>query len=90
MREISETPEVGLEAAIKAVPDLGTAREAQSAILSATIDAWAGTVQQADGLGALDTAGWATSIDYLTELGLVPNPVTVDDVLDPGLLTRGG
>ena len=49
---------------------------------------WAGAVQQADGLGAIDTAGWTTSIDYMTELGLVPNPVTVDDVLDPGLLTR--
>jgi putative riboflavin transport system substrate-binding protein len=90
MREISQTPETGLEASIKAVPDLGTAREAQSAILSATIDAWVGTIQQADGLGALDTAGWTTSIAYLTELGLVPNPVTVDDVLDPGLVNRGG
>ncbi len=90
MREITATPATGLDAAIKAVPDLATARETQSAILAATIDAWAGTVQQADGLGALDTAGWTTSIDYMTELGLVPNPVTVDDVLDPGLLTRGG
>ena len=83
MREITATPTTGLDAAIKAVPDLATARETQSAILSATIDAWAGTVQQADGLGALDTAGWTTSVDYMTELGLVPNPVTVDDVLDP-------
>ncbi len=90
MREISQTPEIGLEAAIKAVPDLDKAREAQSAILSATIDAWSGTVQQADGLGALDTAGWTASIAYMTELGLVPKPVTVDDVLDPGLLNRGG
>jgi NitT/TauT family transport system substrate-binding protein len=90
MREITETPENGLNAAIKAVPDLGKAREAQAAILSATIDAWSGTVQAADGLGALDTAGWTESIAYMTELGMVPKPVTVDDVLDPGLLTVGG
>jgi NitT/TauT family transport system substrate-binding protein len=90
MREITETPEVGLDAALKAVPDLAKAREAQSAILAATIDAWSGTVQAADGLGALDTAGWTESIAYMTELGMVPKPVTVDDVLDPGLLTVGG
>jgi putative riboflavin transport system substrate-binding protein len=90
MREISATPETGLAAAITAVPDLGTAREAQSAILAATIDAWSGTLQKTDGLGALDTAGWTTSIGYMTELGLVPNPVTVDDVLDQGLVNRGG
>ena len=90
MREITETPENGLDAAIKAVPDLGKAREAQAAILAATIDAWSGTVQAADGLGALDTAGWTESIAYMTELGMVPKPVTVDEVLDPGLLTVGG
>jgi NitT/TauT family transport system substrate-binding protein len=90
MREITETPEDGLNAALKAVPDLAKAREAQAAILAATIDAWSGTVQAADGLGALDTAGWTESIAYMTELGMVPKPVTVDDVLDPGLLTVGG
>ena len=31
-------------------------------------------------------AGWTTSIDYLTKLKLVPNPVTVDDVLQADLL----
>ena len=60
------------------------------AILAATIDAWSGPVQQTDGLGALDPAGWTASIAYMTELGLVPKPVTVVDLLDPGLLTQGG
>lgn len=89
MREISTNPQSGLDAAIKAVPDLAKAREAQSAILAATIDAWSGVVQQGDGLGALDPTGWTASIAYMTELGLVAKPLTVVDVLDPGLLTQG-
>ena len=90
MAEIGADREVGLEAAITAVPDLASAREAQAAILAATIVAWSGPVQDADGLGALDPGGWTASIAYMTELGLVPNPITIDDVLDPGLLTQGG
>ena len=90
MKEITINPEAGLDAALKAVPDLASAREAQVAILAATIDAWSGTVQQSDGLGALDPAGWTASIAYLTELGLVAKPVTLVDLLDPGLLTQGG
>jgi putative riboflavin transport system substrate-binding protein len=90
MKEIGLDPEVGVEAAITAVPDLATARETQVAILRATIAAWSGPVQDASGLGALDSAGWTASIAYMTELGLVPTPITIDDVLDPGLLTRGG
>jgi NitT/TauT family transport system substrate-binding protein len=90
MEEIADDPEVGLEAAIRAVPDLATARETQAAILKATIEAWRGSVQDARGLGAIEPADWATSIDYLETLDLVPNPVTVDDLLETGLLPAGG
>ncbi|MDP9481852.1 MAG: ABC transporter substrate-binding protein, partial [Chloroflexota bacterium] len=91
MEEIAADPAVGLEAAIRAVPDLATARETQAAILEATIEAWRGPVQEAHGLGAIDPADWVKSIDYLETLGdLVPNPVTVDDVLETGLLPAGG
>lgn len=91
MDEIAADPAVGLEAAIKAVPDLATARETQAAILDATIDAWRGPVQEAHGLGAIEPADWAASIDFLETLGdLVPNPVTVEDLLETGLLPAGG
>jgi NitT/TauT family transport system substrate-binding protein len=89
MEEITATPEVGLEAAIQAVPDLATARDTQAAILDATIDVWTGPVQEAGGLGAIEPADWATSIEYLSTLDLVPNPVTPDDLLDTGLLPAG-
>lgn len=90
MTEITADPEKGLDAAIAVVPELASAREAQEAILAATIESWSGSAQAAGGLGALDTDGWQASIAFMTELGLVPNPVTIDDLLDPGLLTRGG
>jgi NitT/TauT family transport system substrate-binding protein len=89
MEDIAADPELGLEAAIVAVPELATARETQAAILDATIESWTGPVQATSGLGALDGDGWAESIEYLEGLGLVPNPIVVDDVLVDDLLPAG-
>ena len=47
MEEIKADPTVGLDAAIAAVPELATAKDAQAAILKATIDSWSGPTQQA-------------------------------------------
>jgi NitT/TauT family transport system substrate-binding protein len=90
MEEIAATPSVGLDAAIQAVPDLAATRETQAAILDATIDVWSGPVQERRGLGAIEPEDWEASVAYLTELGLVPNPVTVDDLVDTGLLPGTG
>jgi NitT/TauT family transport system substrate-binding protein len=91
MDEITADPQVGLEAAIVAVPELASAREAQLAVLEATIESWSGPVQVSGGLGAIDRDGWAASIDFLSDLGLVPNPVTVDDLVRDDLrLPRTG
>jgi len=84
MDAIVADPEIGLDAAIAAVPELATARDAQLAILEATIQSWSGPVQASGGLGAIDRDGWTASIEYLTALGLVPNPVTVDDLVVAG------
>lgn len=89
MEEIAANPQVGLDAAFAAVPELATTPEAQAAVLGATIDVWRGPVQQAGGLGAIDPADWQAAIDYLTELGLVPNPVKATDMLETGLLPAG-
>ena len=86
MEEIEADPQVGLDAAFTAVPELAAAEEVQRAILEATIETWRGPVQETGGLGATDPADWEASIAYLTELGLVPDPVTVDDVLATELL----
>ena len=89
MDEITTDPTLGLEAAIVAVPELASARDAQLAVLEATIESWSGPVQESGGLGAIDRDGWTASIEYLTTLGLVPNPVTVDDLVDDGFSRSG-
>ncbi|MEX2184369.1 MAG: ABC transporter substrate-binding protein [Chloroflexota bacterium] len=86
MKDIAANPEVGLDAAIVAVPELGAARDVQAAILDATIEVWTGPVQAARGLGAIEPADWQASIDYLTTLGLVPNAISADDVIDTSVL----
>jgi NitT/TauT family transport system substrate-binding protein len=83
MKEIVADPATGLDASIAAVPELGQNRETQAAILAATIEVWgrAGATP-GEGLGAIDRVGWQASIEFMTKLGgLVPNPVTVDDLV---------
>ncbi len=80
---------MGLDAAIVAVPELATAREAEAAVLAATIASWSGPLQDARGLGAIDRDGWTASIAYLATLGLVKNPVVTDDLVREDLLPAG-
>ncbi len=90
MARVQANPQVGLDAAAKSVDGLKADDPTQKAVLDATIDAWTGPVQQAGGLGAIDTAGWKTSIDYLASLGLTKAPVTVDQVVRTDLLPPHG
>ena len=89
MEEIADDPEVGLDAAIAEVPELGNDRDTQRAILEATVDAWRGPLQAERGMGTVDRDGWQASIEYLDDLGLVPNPITIEDVLRDDLLPAG-
>jgi len=90
MEEIKANPTVGLDAAIKAVPELAKDRETQAALLAATIATWTGSAQEAHGLGAIDRAGWEKSITFLQSLGLTKAPVTTDQLLREDLLPAGG
>ena len=88
MKEIIADPQRGLDAAITAVPELGTDRTGQLAVLQATIDGWQNNLTATQGLGAIDRDGWTKSIAFIAGLpgGLVPNPVTADQIIDPSLL----
>ena len=81
MAEVASDPQKGLDAAIKAVPELAGDRDKQLAILNATIATWAPPGGDATDFGAIDRDGWQASIDYLSRLGLVRNPVTVDGLV---------
>ncbi len=88
MREIAANPGAGVDASIAAVPELGQDRVTQEAILAATIDAWKGGGSAAE-MGRIDKPGWTKSVDFMSGLGLVPNPVTVDQLVDDSLLPKG-
>ncbi|HEY3524265.1 MAG TPA: ABC transporter substrate-binding protein [Candidatus Limnocylindrales bacterium] len=86
--EIARDPSAGLDASIAAVPDLGKNRDAQAAILDATIAAWSSDYTKAHGTGAIDTDAWTRSIEFMSKLpgGLVPNPVSADQLISTDLL----
>lgn len=86
MDEIAADPQKGIDASVAAVPDLGKDPALQLEILKATIDTW----KSASGApyGTVDRAGWQKSLDFMTSLGLVPNPVTVDQLVTDELLPK--
>lgn len=85
MNEIKADPQKGIDATFAAVPDLATKPDLQRQILDATIATWQNTRTGAP-LGSIDTAGWQQSLDFMAKLGLVPNPVTVDQLVSTSLL----
>jgi ABC-type nitrate/sulfonate/bicarbonate transport systems, periplasmic components len=89
MTEIAADPKVGLDASIAAVPDLGKDRATQAAILDATIATWS-PAAGGGAFGGIDSAGWQASLTYMTELGLVPNAVTLDQLVRADLLPAAG
>ena len=85
MNEIAADPQQGLNATFAAVPDLAKDPALQREILDATIATWKSPTAGAT-LGTIDAAAWQKSLDYLTTLGLVPNKVTVNQLIDTSLL----
>jgi NitT/TauT family transport system substrate-binding protein len=90
MEEIAADPEKGLEAAIVRVPELATDREAQLAVMRATIETWQNDYTAANGTGAIDPAAWERSIEFMSGLPESPvaRPVTVAECIDPTFATK--
>jgi len=78
MDEIAADPARGVDAAIAAVPELASNRATQEAILEATIGTWAPPGGGPADFGAIDRAGWEATVDLLVTLGMVPNPIAID------------
>lgn len=91
MEQIAANPQLGVDAAAQVVPELiaDAAASARSlAVMEATIKIWRGPVQVANGLGAIDRDGWATSVKFLQGLPdqNVRADLTVDELIDESLL----
>ncbi len=89
MEEIAANPQKGLDAAIARVPELGTDRAAQLAVMKATVAAWQSDYTAANGVGAIDTAAWDRSIAFMSGLpdSPVAKPVTAADCVDATFAT---
>jgi len=85
MDEIAADPQKGLDATFAVVPDLAADKALQGQILTATVRDWKNARTGAP-YGAIDTAGWQKSVDFMAGLGLVPNPVQVSALTDTSLL----
>ena len=85
MDEIAADPQVGLDATFALVPDLAQDAALQRQILDATIATWKNTRTNA-AYGTIDRDGWQQSLDFMSSLGLVPNPITVDQLVNETLL----
>ena len=85
MDEIAADPQVGLDATFALVPDLAQDPALQRQILDATIAQWKNPRTNA-AYGTIDRDGWQQSLDFMTTLDLVPNPVTVDQLVNETLL----
>ena len=88
MTEIEADPAKGLEASIVRVPELGSDRATQGKVLAATIDLWENDYTAAHGTGAIDSAAWTSSIDFMRGLpdSPVARPVTAADCVTDALL----
>ncbi len=88
MDEIAANPQVGLDDSIAVVPELGADQTTQLAILQATIDMWSNPYTQAHGTGAIDSAAWQKSLDFMRGLpdSNIPASLTVDQLLTQELL----
>jgi NitT/TauT family transport system substrate-binding protein len=88
MGEIAADPEAGLNDAIATVPDLGTDRGTQLAILEATIEMWSSPYTDTHGMGAIDQASWSQSLEFMRELpeSNIPATLTVDELVTEEVL----
>ena len=88
MDEITADPELGLNAAIDAVPELAADRAGQLAVLQATIEMWESPYTAEHGYGAIDPTAWATSLDFMRGLpdSNIPADLTADKLVTEDLL----
>jgi NitT/TauT family transport system substrate-binding protein len=89
MEEIIADPQVGLDAAVEWLPEIGddeAALATQRAVLEATVDSWTSDATDEHGLGSVDPATWESAIAIMAGLpeSVVADGLTVDDLIAPG------
>lgn len=80
LNAIAANPEVGLDAAVAAVPAIGEDRATSLAVLEATVELWSQD-------GAIDPAIWTSGYATLLRLGFIDGSVPVGDMVTHVLAT---
>ena len=91
MRKIAANPDLGVDAAAKVVPEVAAtpaARANSLAVMKATVEVWAGPLQQSAGYGAISVEGWNTSISFMRSVPgqQVREGLKASDIVDVSLL----
>ncbi len=84
MFDIQADPNKGLDAAIARIPELASQRDAQLAVLHATVVEWSSDYTAAHGLGTVDPALWDHSITFMGSLPekLLAKKIAAADCID--------
>jgi NitT/TauT family transport system substrate-binding protein len=85
-RAVIEDPELGLEAAITAVPTLAEDEDTAREVLLATVDLWAGESGELIGVIAPDI--WDAGYRTMADLGFIDGSVPVEDMYESLLLAE--
>lgn len=75
LQAIAADPQVGLEAAVAAVPAIGEDRTTALKVLKATVGLWAVT-----GSGSIDQTAWISGYDTLRRLGFIDGSVPLEEM----------
>ncbi len=84
--QISTDPELGLRAAIEAVPTIGEDEATGLAILEATIPIWRGTEPGIN--GRINESIWASGYQIMRNLAFIDGSVLLEDMIDVGVIGR--
>ena len=84
---IAADPQVGLDAAVAAVPAIGEDRETALAVLEATVELWGGGSAAPTGFINVDV--WARGYETLRRLGFIDGSVTLGEMLAEVLASDG-
>lgn len=78
--EIAADPQLGLDAAVVAVPAIADDRDTALAVLEATIELWKGGTSAPS--GAINDAVWTSGYQTLRGLGFIDGSVPLDEMID--------
>lgn len=77
---IAADPQLGLDAAIEAVPAIGEDRETARAVLEASVEVWRGPAGASS--GAIVPEVWASGYETMRRLGFIDGSVPVEEMYD--------